>query len=89
MEQDWDLLALPVDLQKPNAIKKNKPTQSRRRGGVERDPFDDDDDEYFDPQANPFDVNDRRNRRNNRTNQGSGTVRTSRPPSNLLTGSNR
>lgn len=54
-ELSWDVTALPVDMQKPSAIKKNKPqtkTQSSD-GEVEEE-------EPFDPTANPFDPNQRR-----------------------------
>ncbi len=43
---DWDLNELPVDMQKPNAIKKNKPKTKDRRNMNSRDDDEEEDDEY-------------------------------------------
>lgn len=57
----WDLHATPVDLQKPEAIKKNKPDSSRRlRKKKEKEPgAEGEEDDYFDVSRNPFDPNQR------------------------------
>ena len=51
VEQSWNLFELPLDLQKPREIKKNKP--AKKRG--ERDPehSEDEEDEYYD-ENDPF-----------------------------------
>ncbi|MDE6575745.1 MAG: hypothetical protein K2L84_10515, partial [Muribaculaceae bacterium] len=49
IEQEWDIYELPVDVQKPYAIKKNKP--KLKRG--EQEPVEDEDDED-DFYNNPF-----------------------------------
>lgn len=64
--ETWDVFATAVDLQKPHAIKKNKPDADKRRrdsrdSGREEE---EDEEEYFDPTRNPFDPNDRGRRRN-------------------------
>ena len=68
---DWDLNELPVDMQKPGAIKKNKP---KTREAEPRDEEDEDEDDMYDDMGrpgydnrNPFD-NQRGNRGSNRTN---------------------
>lgn len=43
---DWDLNELPVDMQKPNAIKKNKPKTKEKDRRDENDDYDEDEDEY-------------------------------------------
>ncbi len=60
----WDASATPVDLQKPETVKKNRP-KARKGSKQKTDQADEEDDDYFDPTANPFDPNQRRNR--NRT----------------------
>lgn len=54
--EQWDLNSTPVDRQKPEAIKKNKPqvksTRGKNRDKKENEPSDDDD--YFDVNSNPF-----------------------------------
>lgn len=55
IDQTWNVYETPVDLQKPDAIKKNKPElgkHSKRNQQVEEE---DEDDGYFDPTVNPFD----------------------------------
>ncbi|MDE7406781.1 MAG: Ig-like domain-containing protein [Muribaculaceae bacterium] len=67
VEQPWDLNDLPVDMQKPLEIKKNKP--KRRNGEMDERNSDEDEDEDDLPfGANPFDPNARRSRSGNMTN---------------------
>ncbi len=51
VEQDWDIYELPVDMQKPEDIKKNKP---RRKAGDPSDTDTDDEDEEDDFFDDPF-----------------------------------
>lgn len=44
IEQSWDIYAMPIDQQKPIAIKKNKPT--KKRGEQEEDDSEEEDEEY-------------------------------------------
>lgn len=55
-ELSWNVTALPVDKQKPLAIKKNKPQTK----GTQSSPEETEEEEPFDPTANPFDPNQRR-----------------------------
>lgn len=71
VEQNWDIFELPVDMQKPLDIKKNKPKSKKG----ERDNYDEDesDDQYYDEFGNPsVDPNDpfgkRKNQRYNTLN---------------------
>lgn len=65
LDQPWDLTATAIDLQKPAAIKKNKPERDKRQKTNTNDENPEEDD-VFDPTRNPFDPNDRgRNNRNN------------------------
>lgn len=54
-EEDWDVFVTAIDLMKPAAIKKNKPERKKlqRNEGVEPE----EEEETFDPTANPFDPN--------------------------------
>ncbi len=54
-ELSWDVTAIPVDMQKPLAIKKNKPQTKDAQPAEEEE-----EEEPFDPTANPFDPNRRR-----------------------------
>ncbi len=45
LEQDWSLLDTPVDMQKPDAIKKNKP---KTKEAPQRNP-EEEDEEGYDP----------------------------------------
>ncbi len=65
IDQSWDVFSTAIDLQKPLAIKKNKP-QSRRGEQMEEDL---EEEEVFDPTANPFDPKDAEKRRRERQNQ--------------------
>ncbi len=74
VEQTWLVDELPVDLQKPYAIKKNKP--KLKRG--EQPPVDPDEDtDGYDSEYNPFDRTGRSNRSNssNRNSGNSGAFR--------------
>lgn len=57
-ELSWDVASLPVDMQKPLAIKKNKPQTK----GAQSDEDATEEEEPFDPTANPFDPNQKRRR---------------------------
>lgn len=48
--QQWDIYELPVDLQKPNEIKKNKPKGKNDMG---KDEYDEEDEQYYDEFGNP------------------------------------
>ena len=50
VDQTWDINELPIDMQKPQEIKKNKPKNST--GGV-GDEYDEYDDQYYDEFGNP------------------------------------
>lgn len=60
-EYVWDLNAVNIDLQKPEAIKKNKPESENRNRNNEA--TEEEEDEYFDPTENPFDPNRKKRRR--------------------------
>ncbi len=64
MAQTWNPFEGNADTQKPEALLKNKP-KSRKRGSTvkKENATEDEEDDYFDPTANPFDPNSRRNRR--------------------------
>ncbi len=69
IEQSWNINELPIDMQKPNEIKKNKP--KKQPGEIEETDDDEDEDEEFDffnPGGNP---NDRNNRNNGLRNNNS------------------
>lgn len=73
IEQSWNINELPIDMQKPNEIKKNKP--KKQPGEIDRDEDEEDEDEEFDffnPGGNPNDRNNRNNRNNGLRNQNSG-----------------
>lgn len=50
IEQNWDINELPVDLQKPNEIKKNKP---KLKGNQNQLGDEEEDEEYYDEFGNP------------------------------------
>lgn len=71
VEQTWDIYELPVDLQKPIEIKKNKP--KKKTGEPDNYNDDEEDDQYYDEFGNPaVDPNDpfgkRKNQRYNTLN---------------------
>lgn len=59
VEQTWDIYELPVDVQKPMAIKKNKPKPKK---GDKRSNDTRDDEEEYDEFGNPIDGNNRYDR---------------------------
>lgn len=64
--EEWDLYATPVDMQKPERLKKNKPEPEksvRRAKGKSSTETDEEEDDYFDVNRNPFDPNDKGSRR--------------------------
>lgn len=65
--ETWNVFDTPVDLMKPEAVKKNKPeTDKRERNRKKKNEGEyDEDEEVFDPTRNPFDPNDRGRRRRN------------------------
>lgn len=64
-EEEWDVFATAIDLQKPAAVTRNKPAQDKRRRdrNKETGADEEDEEELFDPTRNPFDPNDRGRRR--------------------------
>lgn len=62
LDQTWNIYETPVDLQKPNAIKKNKPAQDKRKKGQQDDGMLEEEDDYFDVNENPFDPKSKRRR---------------------------
>lgn len=67
--ETWDLNATPVDRQKPEAIKKNRPTDkaknARRNAKKEKGEAEEtEDDDYFNVDRNPFDPNQRKRNSN-------------------------
>lgn len=64
--EQWDLNAIPVDMQKPEAIKKNKPKQNKATGRnrQEESATEDEDEDYFDVNRNPFDPKYNNTRKN-------------------------
>lgn len=67
VDQTWDINELPIDQQKPNDIKKNKP-KTRDRQGMPPDEEEYEDEEYEDWNQNPFDPNSNRRSETNRRN---------------------
>ncbi len=55
-DEQWDVFAVAIDQMKPNAIKKNKPAQDKRKRD-ENNEYEEEEEEVFDPTANPFDPN--------------------------------
>lgn len=70
VEQTWIVDELPVDAQKPNAIKKNKP--KLKRGEQAPQDEEEEEDGMYDSEYNPFDKTGRNNR-NRRGTNGSST----------------
>lgn len=64
----WDVNATPVDRQKPEAVKKNRP--KTKKGTKNDSETIEEEEEPFDPTANPFDPNSRCNRNRNRAGNG-------------------
>ncbi|MBD5195907.1 MAG: hypothetical protein HDS89_00430 [Bacteroidales bacterium] len=62
-EEQWDLFAEAIDKMKPEAIKKNKPEADKRNRNQNNNYYEEEEDEPFDPTANPFDPNTRNRRK--------------------------
>lgn len=58
----WNVSELPVDRQKPLTLLKNKP-ETDRRSRVKKEETVEEEEDYFDPNKNPFDPNYRRKKR--------------------------
>lgn len=56
-EETWDVWATPIDMQKPDAIKKNKPDTPKNKKNTQTTPEEEDDDDTYVPDYNPFDPN--------------------------------
>ena len=64
-EETWDLWATAIDQQKPRAVLENNPAQTKKGNRNQNtNEYDEEDEEIFDPTANPFE--ERRSKRNNR-----------------------
>lgn len=79
-EEAWDVFGTPIDAQKPKAVLKNKPKTPKRSGGKKKGQQygqneDEEDEDYFDPTANPFEENGAR-RGGGRFRQNSGNFGT-------------
>jgi len=61
-EYQWDLNALSVDRQKPDRIKKNKPALPKNQRNRNQQNAEKEEEDYFDPTANPFDPNSKKRR---------------------------
>lgn len=60
-DETWDVFAVNVDMMKPKAILKNKPERDKRvRDTGSGTTEEEDEDEIYDPNYNPFDPNSRR-----------------------------
>ena len=79
-EEVWDVFGTPIESQKPKAVLKNKPKTPKKSGkkknGQEYGEGDEEDEDYFDPTANPFEENGGRRRGNGRFRQNSGNFGT-------------
>lgn len=62
IEQTWDIYARPVDTQKPEAIKKNKPERNKWETTPEKTTQDDENEEGFNDFSDPNDPNNPDNR---------------------------
>ncbi|MCM1436915.1 MAG: Ig-like domain-containing protein [Prevotella sp.] len=67
IDQMWSLYDTAVDKQKPDAIRKNKPSV-RKRGKKQTENTEEEDDDYFDPTVNPFDPKSVEKSKRNRSN---------------------
>lgn len=59
VSQTWNIFEVAIDLQKPDAIKKNKPATPKNRTN-KQNKEEEDEEEYFDVNENPFDPNNKR-----------------------------
>lgn len=63
--EEWSVFDMAIDMMKPETLKKNKPEADKRnRNKKKENNEEEDEEEIFDPTRNPFDPNDRGNRRN-------------------------
>ncbi|MDE5807993.1 MAG: Ig-like domain-containing protein [Muribaculaceae bacterium] len=69
-EESWNVFETAIDLQKPAAIKKNKPAADKRNRNRQQTEEEEEEDDIFDPTANPFDPNQKRRRNNNNAGYG-------------------
>lgn len=69
-EETWDVFATAIDLQKPTAVKKNKPEAGP---AAQEEETEEEEELPFDPTENPFDPNQREKRRRNARQQGGVT----------------
>ena len=69
-EESWNVFETAIDLQKPAAIKKNKPAADKRNRNRQQTEEEEEEDDIFDPTANPFDPNQKRRRNNNNSGYG-------------------
>ena len=80
VEQSWNITELPIDQQKPEDIKKNRPKPKKGQKTTNRtDEDDDDEDDYFMPGNSRNNGNNRLNNSGNRNlpySQGSGRFST-------------
>ena len=58
--QTWNIFEVALDMQKPEAIKKNKPERPKHQSKNRNNEDEEEDDEYFDVNENPFDPNSKR-----------------------------
>lgn len=93
IEQTWDIWATPVDKQKPEAIKKNKPKRNPGDPNATTVDDEDDTDQYYDENGNPaVDPNDPFGKRQSRTSSRKSSPTTPRVPTSapgLRTSQNR
>lgn len=61
-EEDWDVFATAIDMMKPDAVKKNKPSRPKHSSNT-NDYQEEEEEEIFDPTANPFDPNQKTRRK--------------------------
>lgn len=78
-EEAWDVFGTPIEAQKPKAVLKNKPKTPKKSGGKKKGQQygenEEEDEDYFDPTANPFEENGGR-RGGGRFRQNSGNFGT-------------
>lgn len=65
-DETWDVFATAIDLQKPAAVKKNKPERKKTDRTTNQNLEEEEEDQPFDPTANPFDPNSAANRKKRR-----------------------
>lgn len=60
ISQSWNIYEVALDLQKPDALKKNKPDTPKNQRNKRNNEEEEEEDEYFDVNENPFDPNSKR-----------------------------